>query len=674
MRSGPSHLPLYPSSGRLPGSSASSSSSNSSPAGSNSSNRSIKGSSSRSSSNSRAISSSEDEDFAHGVSLSSSSSWRDLWSFGGFMGFPVRRWGKGAPRGPAGGPFSSFFPIGRRRLRRRLRLIKARARVLLQLPVLVLLHACPVVGRLLEWVFHLSSLGAPAFLYPFGCLLAGIFSPFASLTALCLWFVELLDVALVAPQAAAGEIASLAAAPPAIFILNHFYFSPVWSASPTCRGMSTHTSSIPSSVLSASPLGGPPWRALDIWGLCLPLGGGPGPWGALDSRGPLWATGARGTMQLSIYCRVLVDVPLLTLALHLSRWLHAQSETFGAPLNVDDDVTPLGGGGGGPPGSRNHPVRGPNPPPIAGPSSAQGTEEAADTGSPASISSNNSNNSNRDSTWSSSPPSISTPEGFSPACEGPLRPYGPPPATRGPSRWRLWGRSMGPLFAVATSPCTWKAWGTSACKQLLRFLRRCLASSPAWASLSGVKKLYLAAITYMGVRWMYTDRIDLLVGAPAAAVVGPLIRGPPEAQAAFMCASVICAVALLASFGLLSLLKAADLLPARLLHYTRVLCCTHLVAYGKKNKKRGPSGAPETIDTAGGTNTPSSASSREQEACIFCFEELKPGELLRIVTACGHKFHAACIDVWLFERLKASCPMCGRLRYPTGDGPLWGQS
>ena len=268
MRSGLSHLPFYPSSGRVAGPSAlgsnnssSNSSGNSSPAGSNR-NRSSKRGSSRSCSNDSSSSSSSGvDDSCPGASLSSGSSWRDLWPFGGFLRLPIKRWGKGAPLGAPGGRCGSLFLLGRRRLRRRLRLLRARARVVLQLPVLVLVHACPIIGRLLEWIFHFSSLGAPAFLYPFGCLLAGVFSPFASLTALCLWFVELLDVALVAPQAAAGEIASLAAAPPAIPVLNHFRLFPAWSASPVCRGVSSSSSSDTHSFLGAGPGGGPggPW-------------------------------------------------------------------------------------------------------------------------------------------------------------------------------------------------------------------------------------------------------------------------------------------------------------------------------------------------------------------------------------------------------------------------------
>lgn len=233
-------------------------------------------------------------------------------------------------------------------------------------------------------------------------------------------------------------------------------------------------------------------------------------------------------------------------------------------------------------------------------------------------------------------------------------------------------------MAALNSIISWRLLIVFSTNRLLRFLNCFLAASPSWFSLSGIKRLYLAAISYILVRWLYTDRIDLMVGAPPAAVVGPLTKGPPETQAVFMCLSLVCAVTLLVSYGFLSLLKLADLLPARLLHYTRVLCCTHLLLQRQSPRKEEPHavlGAPQRDSEATrGCLTPSSTGSQEHEACIFCFEELKTGDLLRVVTACGHKFHAACIDVWLFERLKASCPMCGRLRYPNGEGPLWALS
>ncbi|KAL8437838.1 hypothetical protein Efla_000958 [Eimeria flavescens] len=592
-----------------------------------SSSSSSRSSSSRSSS-SRRSSNHESRGLVRGRPAAASCSWQEGWSLLSLLGLSTKGGSKGrgapsgwGPLGPWLGGAPSHYSCWRQRflawLQLRLYQMKARASVLLQLPLLLLLQACPIVGRLFEWVFHLSSLGAPALLYPFGCLLTGILSPFASLTALCLWLIELLDVALVAPQAAAAELAALAAAPPAIAVLNHFSFSPIWSESLTCSSSSSSSSSL-------GVVGGP-WRAIDLWGLCLPLvvgatgfGGGPP-----DPRGgppPLLPPGASSTLQLSIYCRVLVDVPLLTLGLHLSRWLHAQCEIFGAPVHAEED---------------------PNPRRATAAAAAAATGTAA----------------------GAAPPGAS------------LLPRASLLVRRGP---------RGPTgLRSAASALRLRLL------RLLRLLERCLSSSPAWASLSGVKRLYLAAITYMMVRWMYTDRLDLLVGAPAAAVVGPLSKGlAAETQALFMAAALLCASTLCFSYCVLSFLKAADLLPARLLHHTKVLCCTHLLLHGAPQSKPGAprggagpqepqnrqgeaGGSPQPLQAQDGTQTPSSTDSAEQDACIFCFEELKPGELLRVVTACGHKFHAACIDVWLFERLKASCPMCGRLRYPNGEGPAW---
>ncbi|OEH75701.1 zinc finger (c3hc4 ring finger) domain-caontaining protein [Cyclospora cayetanensis] len=201
---------------------------------------------------------------------------------------------------------------------------------------------------------------------------------------------------------------------------------------------------------------------------------------------------------------------------------------------------------------------------------------------------------------------------------------------------------------------------------------------------SSTRRLYFSVMTYMLTRWMYTDRLDALLGAPSSAVMGPLSKGPPEGQALLMCLAILCAAGLVASISVLSLLKAADLLPSRLLHYTRVLSCTHLLLQEDvKKKSSSRSSAPvegsrsqgdpievSHDDFQPGDATPSSAHSKEQEFCIFCFDDMKPGELLRVVSACQHKFHAACLDVWLFKRLKASCPMCGRFRYPSGMGAI----
>uniref|UniRef100_A0ACD5Z1S8 Uncharacterized protein n=1 Tax=Avena sativa TaxID=4498 RepID=A0ACD5Z1S8_AVESA len=42
--------------------------------------------------------------------------------------------------------------------------------------------------------------------------------------------------------------------------------------------------------------------------------------------------------------------------------------------------------------------------------------------------------------------------------------------------------------------------------------------------------------------------------------------------------------------------------------------------------------------------------------CPICLSELADGERVRVLPACGHGFHGACVDGWLAAR--ASCPTC----------------
>ena len=42
--------------------------------------------------------------------------------------------------------------------------------------------------------------------------------------------------------------------------------------------------------------------------------------------------------------------------------------------------------------------------------------------------------------------------------------------------------------------------------------------------------------------------------------------------------------------------------------------------------------------------------------CAVCLEDARRGEAVRRLPACGHLFHAGCVDKWL--RAHATCPLC----------------
>ncbi|TVU50471.1 hypothetical protein EJB05_01843, partial [Eragrostis curvula] len=44
------------------------------------------------------------------------------------------------------------------------------------------------------------------------------------------------------------------------------------------------------------------------------------------------------------------------------------------------------------------------------------------------------------------------------------------------------------------------------------------------------------------------------------------------------------------------------------------------------------------------------------EQCVVCISAVWDGETVRRMPACGHAFHAPCIDGWL--RNRATCPVC----------------
>ncbi|GJN38545.1 hypothetical protein PR202_gb27599 [Eleusine coracana subsp. coracana] len=50
--------------------------------------------------------------------------------------------------------------------------------------------------------------------------------------------------------------------------------------------------------------------------------------------------------------------------------------------------------------------------------------------------------------------------------------------------------------------------------------------------------------------------------------------------------------------------------------------------------------------------------------CAVCLEDVRPGEMVRKLPACGHLFHVCCVDAWL--RSHPTCPICRRELPPRG--------
>ncbi|KAG0479178.1 hypothetical protein HPP92_013897 [Vanilla planifolia] len=71
--------------------------------------------------------------------------------------------------------------------------------------------------------------------------------------------------------------------------------------------------------------------------------------------------------------------------------------------------------------------------------------------------------------------------------------------------------------------------------------------------------------------------------------------------------------------------------------------------YSKKQDEQGGGGGG-----VGGGDTPE---------CVVCLPPLTMGEEVRQMPQCGHSFHAACIDMWLYSH--SSCPVCRGSVLPT---------
>uniref|UniRef100_A0A0A9G5F5 RING-type E3 ubiquitin transferase n=1 Tax=Arundo donax TaxID=35708 RepID=A0A0A9G5F5_ARUDO len=108
--------------------------------------------------------------------------------------------------------------------------------------------------------------------------------------------------------------------------------------------------------------------------------------------------------------------------------------------------------------------------------------------------------------------------------------------------------------------------------------------------------------------------------------------------------------------------------------FTRLLCARlHLRAAAATADHAGDAYVVEAINVERGINglEPSVVTSfptvkfgdrsqlppvQEKSQCTVCLEEYAAKDVVRVLPACGHAFHAPCIDAWL--RQHPTCPVC----------------
>ncbi|KAF8676760.1 hypothetical protein HU200_046809 [Digitaria exilis] len=66
-----------------------------------------------------------------------------------------------------------------------------------------------------------------------------------------------------------------------------------------------------------------------------------------------------------------------------------------------------------------------------------------------------------------------------------------------------------------------------------------------------------------------------------------------------------------------------------------------------------PPPPPELVYSAAGTKLAGAAAE-----CAICLAEFVDGDAVRVMPACGHGFHARCIERWLAGGRRSSCPTC----------------
>ncbi|CAI0410661.1 unnamed protein product [Linum tenue] len=57
-------------------------------------------------------------------------------------------------------------------------------------------------------------------------------------------------------------------------------------------------------------------------------------------------------------------------------------------------------------------------------------------------------------------------------------------------------------------------------------------------------------------------------------------------------------------------------------------------------------------------------------SCAVCLAEYADGDVMRLLPDCGHAFHASCVDPWLINQRRSTCPICRRQSEFKSDGDV----
>ncbi|CAL1374084.1 unnamed protein product [Linum trigynum] len=63
---------------------------------------------------------------------------------------------------------------------------------------------------------------------------------------------------------------------------------------------------------------------------------------------------------------------------------------------------------------------------------------------------------------------------------------------------------------------------------------------------------------------------------------------------------------------------------------------------------------------ANSTESSTSAVVGSSCSCAVCLADYADGDVLRLLPDCGHTFHASCVDPWLINHCRSTCPICRR--------------